>query len=252
MRLAKGTPIEVRTTRRPSCAMLLLYHTSRRTEGADVPLATSAEARSLKDRATNNKIKGEKGVGYVPSHHKRSKVRDMQLTLDINPNIDNHAQEREQEAQGYERESPSRIITRKCQDEQHHRSTDVGRHCVQIRLHSTIAQPRHDLWQKQLHALQRHPKTDFNRQYHPTRPLLEDLETLSKVKFLVHHGARIDLHTVVCQLFFFWREEFGCRGGLWKIEECEKREEDGAAPFDDEKIAPLCNGIALDLEDAER
>lgn len=175
----------------------------------------------------------------------------MQLTLDINPNIDNHPQEREEEAQGYERESPSRIITRERQDQQHHRPTDVGRHCVQVCLHSTIAQPRHDLWQKQLHALQRHTKTDFNRQYQPTGPLLEDLETFSKVKFLVHHGARIDLHTVVCHLFFFGREEFGCRGGLWKVEESEKREKDGAAPFDDEKIAPLCDGIALNLEDAE-
>lgn len=38
MRLARGTPNDVRTTRRPSCAMLLLYQTSSSTEGADVPL----------------------------------------------------------------------------------------------------------------------------------------------------------------------------------------------------------------------
>lgn len=38
IRLARGTAKDVSTTRRPSCAMLLLYQTSRRTEGAEVPL----------------------------------------------------------------------------------------------------------------------------------------------------------------------------------------------------------------------
>jgi len=37
MRLASGTPMDVRTTRRPSCGTLLLYHVERRTEGAEVP-----------------------------------------------------------------------------------------------------------------------------------------------------------------------------------------------------------------------
>lgn len=34
---ATGTPTDVRTTRRPSCAILLLYHVESRTDGADVP-----------------------------------------------------------------------------------------------------------------------------------------------------------------------------------------------------------------------
>jgi len=37
MRFARGTPTLVRTMRRPSCAILLLYQVLRRTEGADVP-----------------------------------------------------------------------------------------------------------------------------------------------------------------------------------------------------------------------
>ncbi len=37
MTLASGTPIEVRTTRRPSWGTLLLYHVERSTDGADVP-----------------------------------------------------------------------------------------------------------------------------------------------------------------------------------------------------------------------
>ncbi len=175
----------------------------------------------------------------------------MQLTLDVDPHIDNHTQERKQKAQGHERKPPSRIITRKRQDQQHHRSADVGCHGVQVRLHGIIPQPRHDLWQKQLHALQRHPQTDFNGQDQPTGPLPEDLETLSQVELLIHHGAGIDLHPVVGQLFLFGREELGRRGRLRQVEECEDGEEDGATAFDDEQVAPLGNGVALDLEDAE-
>ena len=37
MMLANGTPTEVRTTRRPSCGVLLLYQVDSRTEGAEVP-----------------------------------------------------------------------------------------------------------------------------------------------------------------------------------------------------------------------
>jgi hypothetical protein len=37
MRLASGTPMDVRTTLRPSWGTLLLYHVDRRTDGAEVP-----------------------------------------------------------------------------------------------------------------------------------------------------------------------------------------------------------------------
>lgn len=37
MRLASGTPTEVKTTRRPSWGVLLLYQVESRTDGADVP-----------------------------------------------------------------------------------------------------------------------------------------------------------------------------------------------------------------------
>ena len=37
MRLASGTPMDVRTTRRPSWGTLLLYQVERRTDGAEVP-----------------------------------------------------------------------------------------------------------------------------------------------------------------------------------------------------------------------
>lgn len=40
MTLARGTPIEVRTTRRPSWGTLLLYHVESSTDGALVPPAT--------------------------------------------------------------------------------------------------------------------------------------------------------------------------------------------------------------------
>jgi hypothetical protein len=45
MRFATGTPTEVSMTRRFSSAMLLLYHTSRMTEGADVPHVIMKQAK---------------------------------------------------------------------------------------------------------------------------------------------------------------------------------------------------------------
>jgi hypothetical protein len=60
MRFARGTPKLVRMRRLPSCAILLLYQTSRRTDGADVPLHYSwlVVSRGRLDEEGNS-----------PSHH---------------------------------------------------------------------------------------------------------------------------------------------------------------------------------------
>ena len=75
IRFAIGTPKEVSTRRRPSCAILLLYHTSRSTEGAEVPqvimnaakyatwswCTTSMEAKIMKPMKVNRKPAAMKG-----------------------------------------------------------------------------------------------------------------------------------------------------------------------------------------------
>ena len=95
MRLARGTPKEVRTTRRPSWAMLLLYQTSRRTEGADVPLwrlLMELVRHTGLGVLRRTKAKGRMlGEMHVPRHHEGGEIRYMQLGLHVDTHVDNHA-----------------------------------------------------------------------------------------------------------------------------------------------------------------
>ena len=70
--------------------MLLLYHTSRSTDGAEVPLVKSLE------RGARNQGKGGKG-GQLPGHHESSEIRDVELPFNVDTYIDDHAQKRKQE-----------------------------------------------------------------------------------------------------------------------------------------------------------
>lgn len=90
IRLASGTPMDVRTTRRPSLAMLLLYHTSRSTEGAEVPLFKMSSG--LLVRRKREKV--EDGIeGHLPGHHEASEVCYVQLVFHVNTCVDHHSQE---------------------------------------------------------------------------------------------------------------------------------------------------------------
>ena len=53
------------------------------------------------------------------------------------------------------------------------------------------------------------------------------------------------------EVFFGWGEEAGGGCGLGQVEECEEGEEDGAAAFDEEEVAPVGEGAGMDVEDAE-
>jgi hypothetical protein len=82
-----GTPREVRKRRRFSSAMLLLYQTSSRTEGADVPHVYRF-----------GWLIGEEELGEgkrVAYHHEASKVRHVQSMLHIDRSVDNKSTERE-------------------------------------------------------------------------------------------------------------------------------------------------------------
>lgn len=68
--------------------MLLLYHTSRRTEGADVPLNIVSQVPDVGELEW-----------YLPGHHESSEIRNVELPLHVNADVDDHAQEGEQEAQ---------------------------------------------------------------------------------------------------------------------------------------------------------
>ena len=81
--------------------------------------------------------------------------------------------------------------------------------------------------------------------------MLKNGETILEIEFLVHHRTGIDLHAVVGEIFLFLREEASRGRGLGQVEEGKEGEKHGAAAFDDEEIAPFCEGAAADLEDAE-
>ena len=81
--------------------------------------------------------------------------------------------------------------------------------------------------------------------------MLENGETVLEDELLVHDRAGVDLHAVIGEVFFGLGEEAGRGGGLGEVEECEEGEEDGAAAFDDEEVAPVGEGAGMDVEDAE-
>ena len=151
----------------------------------------------------------------------------------------------------HKRKPPPREIARESQDQQHDRPGNVRRHGIQIRLHDAVAQAGDDLRQEQLHALQRHAETDLDRQNQVAGPVLENPETVPQVEFLVHDRAGVDLHAVVGEVFFGLGEEARGGGGLRQVGEGEEGEEDGAAAFDDEEVAPVGERAGVDLEDAE-
>lgn len=79
----------------------------------------------------------------------------------------------------------------------------------------------------------------------------ENGETVLQVEFFVDDRAGIDLHAVVGQGFFGRGEEAGGGGRLRQVGVGEEGEEDGAAAFDDEEVAPVGEGAGVDVEDAE-
>ena len=120
--------MEVRRTRRPSWAMLLLYHwgfvsvsiqlvyeegrriartTSSSTDGAEVPLLV------LK---ISNGSHLPHGLFYSPRHHKGRKICYVKLLLHINRNVNTKANERKQEPSRHEREPESSEVARESQD----------------------------------------------------------------------------------------------------------------------------------------
>lgn len=107
MRLATGTAILVSTTRLPSLAMLLLYHESRRTDGADVPLEKVVSKIAQKSEVRL----------YLPNHHERGKVSDTQVMLHIDSCVNDKTNEREQETQRNKGKPPSGPVTAKGEDQ---------------------------------------------------------------------------------------------------------------------------------------
>jgi len=234
--------------------MLLLYQTSRRTEGADVPPAipsAPSQAASRRSREMPDvRRKGGRGV-ELTGHHEAGEIRHVQLVLHIDPGIHRHADEREHEAGRDKRPAPARVVARKRQDEQHHGARHVRRHGVQVRLHGAVAQARDDLRQEQLHALQRDAEADLDGDDGPAGGVSEDLERLLELELLVDDGGGVEEHARAGEVLLFTAEEGGggARGGQVPVR--EEGEEDCAAAFDEEEIAPVGEGAAVDLEDAE-
>lgn len=79
----------------------------------------------------------------------------------------------------------------------------------------------------------------------------KDLETVPQVEFLVDDGAGIDAHAVVRQGLFRLGQEARGGGRLGQVGVGEEGEEDGAAAFDDEEVAPGGERAGVDVEDAE-
>lgn len=227
--------------------MLLLYHTSRRTEGADVPLL---EREGCASELVDGR-EGERKGGGIPNHHKARKIRHLQSRLDINTHINNKPNKRKQKPRRSKRKPQPRQIARERQNQQHHCPRHIRRHGIQIRFDSTIPQPRNNLRQIQLHTLQRHAQTDLNPQNHPTRAILKNPERIPQHKFHINNRTRVALHAIIRQSLFFWGEELRVGGAVWEVPEGEEGKEDGAGAFDDEEVGPVDEGAGADLEDAE-
>ena len=86
----------------------------------------------------------------------------MELRLDVNRDVNAKANESEQETGRHEREPQSGEVTGKSQDQEHHRTGNIGRNRIQIRLDGFVSQPTDDLRQKELHGLQGDTETDLD------------------------------------------------------------------------------------------
>lgn len=163
----------------------------------------------------------------------------MDIMGDIDGNINDKSNEREQESSSDERESPTTVIGGKRQDKQHNRTTDIRCHGVKVCLHGAVSESGDDLRQEKRHTLERNTQADLNGQDGIARPVPENFKRLLEVEYLVDDGGRIHLHAVVRKLLLALTEEgcVGCRMG--KIPEGERREEDSAAALNDEKLEQL-------------
>lgn len=209
--------MDVRRTRRPSWAILLLYHylfVSIRAilipVGCDenVPRLAGLKGRMFPFRLkVSNHQHMTYTYCYIPGHHECSKVRDLKLLLYIDCDIDAKANERKQEPGRYEREAQPSEVARESKYQKHHCPRDVGRNRIQIGLDGSKSQPANNLRQEQLHRLQRNTQTDFDAKYEPTRRLFKDGKRVLEIELLIDNGGAVGLHAVVGQIFLLLREE---------------------------------------------
>lgn len=81
--------------------------------------------------------------------------------------------------------------------------------------------------------------------------MLKDNQGVAEVELVVDDGAGVDLDAVEGEGFLVFGEEFRLGDAAREVPEGEDGEEHGGAAFDDKEIAPVGDGGALDLEDAE-
>ncbi|PNY25610.1 hypothetical protein TCAP_04454, partial [Tolypocladium capitatum] len=164
--------------------------------------------------------------------------------------MNDEAGERQDESQHDEGEAQTSPVGAESQDKQHHRTRDVGRDGVQVRLHGRVAEPLDDLRQKQRDGLQGHAEADLNGQEGKRGGVLEDLERVLEVERLGDDRRRVNLDAVEGERFLVLAEEAGLGRARRQVPVRKDGERDGQGALDEEEVPPGIH-VRLDVEDAK-
>lgn len=125
-------------------------------------------------------------------HQRNKRILELTGDVDLLVNVDTcenqHSHKCERESQDNKRPSPSCEIACEGENQQHHCTTDVWRHRIQIRLDCRVVKPGNNLWKKERNGLQGDTQADFNCEECECTWLSKDFKRVSEVELLVHDG----------------------------------------------------------------